>query len=130
MQYIEIEKDGVSIIIGNTHGLWQKNSMKLNTPERIEQSRRITEFFRQKEGRKILCGDFNMKPNIKSMQMIERELISLVRKYDIKSTRTSFYLRPEKFSDYIFISPDIYVKDFKVLKDEVSDHSALLLDFN
>lgn len=130
MQYIEIEKDNNSILIGNIHGLWQEDSMKLNTPERIEQTERIMKLFNQKEGKKILCGDFNMKLDIKAMQMIEKDLVSLIRKHNIKSTRTSYYLKPEQYSDYIFISSNIFVKKFEVSRDEVSDHSALLLDFN
>ena len=32
------------------------------------------------------------------------------------------------FADYIFVSKDIKVKDFKVLPDEVSDHLALSIE--
>jgi endonuclease/exonuclease/phosphatase family metal-dependent hydrolase len=63
--------------------------------------------------------------------MIEEKLgcIDLIKKYGITSTRTSLYLKPIKFADYVFVSKGIDVIDFKVLPDEVSDHAPLLLDF-
>jgi endonuclease/exonuclease/phosphatase (EEP) superfamily protein YafD len=55
--------------------------------------------------------------------------MNLIKKYDIKSTRTSFYKKPEKHADYIFVSDDIFVETFQVLSEEVSDHAALLVKF-
>ena len=37
--------------------------------------------------------------------------------------------RTELFADYILVSPDIVVKHFQVLPDEVSDHAPLLVEF-
>ena len=54
---------------------------------------------------------------------------NLVKEYEITSTRTSFYKKSEdKHADYIFVSNGIEVKDFRVLPEEVSDHSALYLE--
>jgi endonuclease/exonuclease/phosphatase family metal-dependent hydrolase len=52
-------------------------------------------------------------------------LKNLIHEYGITSTRTSFYTRENKFADYVFTSPGINVQDFKVLPDEVSDHTAI-----
>lgn len=52
---------------------------------------------------------------------------NLIREYGITSTRTSFYQKPEKHADYVFVSEGISVKAFTVLPDEVSDHAPLLL---
>lgn len=54
---------------------------------------------------------------------------NLVKEYKVTSTRTSYYPKQEKFADYIFTSPDVAVKSFAVLQDEVSDHSPLLVEF-
>ena len=48
---------------------------------------------------------------------------------DLKKYVAQRKKKDEKFADYIFTSRDINVNAFEVLKDEVSDHSALLLDF-
>jgi len=68
-------------------------------------------------------------PDTKSLQMFEEAgLTDLIKKHNIKSTRTSFYKKPERHADYIFLSTGIKEKDFKVLPEEVSDHSPLFLE--
>ncbi len=54
---------------------------------------------------------------------------NLVQSYNIKSARTSWYPKEEKFADYIFTSSEIKVDRFEVMKEEVSDHCPLLLEF-
>lgn len=131
-QYVEVEYNGSPLVIGNVHGLWQKNSKKLDTPERIIQSQKILDFLEKKSGAKILVGDFNAKPDTACMTMFEADMTSLIRKYNVQSTRTSFYKKPEAvlFSDYVFTSPEIKAEKFEVIKDEVSDHAAVLIEFN
>ncbi|KND48696.1 MAG: hypothetical protein AB198_00020 [Parcubacteria bacterium C7867-003] len=128
-QWIELEANNQKITILNLHGLWQKGSKKQDTEERTEQSRRIHAFMKNLEGPKILAGDFNMVPDGKSMTILDQGMINLIKEYKIETTRNRHYPRGEKFADYILVSKDIKVNDFKVLPDEVSDHCALYLDF-
>lgn len=79
---------------------------------------------------KILCGDFNLRPDTESMNIIEQGMNNLIKINNISSTRTRYYKKEEKFADYILTSPDIVVNEFAVLSDEVSDHAPLYLDFN
>lgn len=131
MQYIKIVSGGKNYSIFNLHGLWIGTG-KFDTEERIKQSEKIIEFIKKFDGNKILCGDFNLRPDTKSIKMIEDELglRNLVTEYGVPTTRTSLYTKTEeKFADYIFVSPGIEVLDFKVLPEEVSDHAALYLEF-
>lgn len=116
----------------NVHGLWNGNG-KTDTPERIEQSKRIRDFMDSVNGSQIVCGDFNLLPETESISILSEGMQNLIDKYDITSTRTSFYTRAEtsgKFADYVFVSPDVHVVDFKVLPEEVSDHAALFVEIN
>lgn len=122
-----ITSDKITII--NVHGIWQKDSNKKDTPERIRQSNLIQEFINSLDGPKIICGDLNLVSDGESMRILDKNMTNLVKKYNIKSTRSSIYKKSEKLADYILTSPDIKVKDFKVLEDEVSDHLPLYLDF-
>ena len=63
------------------------------------------------------------------MRLIEEGMINLIKKYNIASTRTSYYLKQERFADYILITPDIAVKQFCILPDEVSDHAPMYIEF-
>lgn len=112
----------------NVHGLWNGLG-KTDAPERILQSERIRHFMNSVKTPMILSGDFNLRPDTQSIKMIAQGMTNLVELYDIRSTRTSLYPKEEKFADYIFTSPELTIHHFEVMKDEVSDHAPLLLDF-
>jgi endonuclease/exonuclease/phosphatase family metal-dependent hydrolase len=126
---------GASLAVGvsgyalvNVHGLWQ-GSMKKDSEARLEQSKRIIDLANQTNGKKIICGDFNLEPHTESIKMIENlPAKNLIIEYGITSTRTSRYTKELKFADYMFVSPDVDIFDFKVLSDEVSDHLPLYLE--
>lgn len=129
-EWVDLVIDGKSLTLMNVHGVWQDKTYKMDTPARIIQSNHLKDFLNGKQGSKILCGDFNLLPNTESVKIIENMgLRNLVKEYGVQSTRTSFYDKPQKHADYIFTSKEIEVKDFKVLPEEVSDHSALYLEF-
>ncbi len=130
MQYVKIKINNEYFNIMNVHGHWVRGN-KLDNHNRLKQSDVIIDFVKSLTDNKILCGDFNLRPDTESIIKIEKEgMINLIKKYDITSTRTSFYEKSEKYADYIFISSDIRIKEFQVLCDVVSDHSPLLLEFN
>jgi endonuclease/exonuclease/phosphatase family metal-dependent hydrolase len=128
-QWIDVATGSDTITIANLHGLWQQGTGKVDTPERLEQSRIVKEFLDSKPGRKILCGDFNLLPDGQSVAILEKDMKNLVKEFHVQSTRSSFYKKEGKFADYILVSPDVTVNDFKALPDEISDHLALYLDF-
>ena len=128
MQWVKCQTDKTSFFVLNVHGLWTGINKK-DTPDRLEQSQRIKSFLDTVQSPKILCGDFNLLPDTKSIAMLEPGLVNLIKIHKIISTRTSFYTKEEKFADFMFVSPEIKVQNFAVLPDEVSDHSPLLLNF-
>ena len=128
LQWIELVQNEKSFSIFNVHGLW--NGMgKTDTEDRINQSKKIVEFIKNCTHDFVLCGDFNLRLDTKSVQMIEDiGLRNLIREYNITDTRTSLYTKEERFADYMFVTKGVEVIDFKVLPEEVSDHSALYLE--
>jgi endonuclease/exonuclease/phosphatase family metal-dependent hydrolase len=129
LQWIELNIKGKKMILANVH-LTHRPEGKADSEKRLNQSRIILDFLKMFDCPKILCGDFNLLPETESIRMIENAgMINLVKKFNIPSTRTELYKKPLKFADYIFVSPEIKVNDFKVLPDVVSDHAPLYLDF-
>jgi len=128
-QWVVLDTKEGEITLMNLHGIWQKETSKGDTPERIMQSKHIQEFFENAKGRKILCGDFNLKPDGESMKILEHNMINVNKKFGLITTRSSHYTKSEKYADYVLTSPDIDIVDFKVLQDEVSDHLPLFLEF-
>jgi endonuclease/exonuclease/phosphatase family metal-dependent hydrolase len=130
IQFVKIQKRLKAITVINFHGLWNGGSHD-DAPERIAQSEKILEYTNALSNDYILCGDFNLLPDTKSLALLEESgLRNLIKEYGVTSTRTKFYTRtPDKYADYTLVSKGIEVKDFKVLPDEVSDHSPLYLEF-
>lgn len=127
-QYIIFRVSGREFTVLNVHGLWTPT--KLDTPSRIKQSNKIKSFLDKQKGSKIVCGDFNLSPDTKSIEILETDLRNLIKDFNIKTTRNPHYPGNEKHADYIFTSPEIKVKDFKILPDIISDHLPLYLEFN
>lgn len=126
MQFVNRSKQ-YSII--NFHGLWNGGG-KTDTPDRLQQSIKVKNIMDELIGRKILAGDFNLKPDTESLAILEKDMRNLIKEYNITSTRSIFYQKPLRFADYILVSREVEVRDFKVLPDEVSDHLPLFLEFN
>lgn len=115
--------------IAHFHGHWTKDG-KGDSPERLKQSRIVKKFIDTINKPKILCGDFNLRPDTKSLAILEEGMIDLIKTYNIISTRPRSYDKGERYADYMLVSSDIQIIDFKVLPDEVSDHSPLYLNFS
>lgn len=129
LQWVECRTNNQIYSILNVHGLWNGRG-KTDTPDRIAQSQRIRSFMDTINTPKILCGDFNLRPDTASMHLIEEGMHNLITLHNVCSTRTSYYKKHERYADYILTSPTVKINHFSVMKEEVSDHAALYIDFN
>jgi endonuclease/exonuclease/phosphatase family metal-dependent hydrolase len=58
-------------------------------------------------------------------------LTDLITSRGHTNTRTSHYKKAPRFADYMLVSGNVAVRHFEVVREpEVSDHRALLLDFD
>jgi endonuclease/exonuclease/phosphatase family metal-dependent hydrolase len=132
IQFLKLKHKGKLFTIINFHGLWNGKG-KTDTEDRLNQSRRIVEFAKTISGPKILCGDFNLLPDTESIKILENMgMRNLVKEYAVTNTRTPLYPRAHissTYADYILVTSGIQVNDFRVLKDVVSDHAPLFIDF-
>ena len=129
LQFARFLQSGKEYTVINFQGLWTGEG-RGDTEDRINQAQKLKEFLNTIGGAKIICGDFNLSLNTKSIAIIDENMRNLIREYGITSTRNRFFEYPDKFADYIIVGKDVKVNDFRVLQDEVSDHLALLLDFD
>lgn len=128
LQCIEFNYLGKIYTILNFHGIWIVNG-KGDTEKRIEQSEQVRKVFDDVRGARILCGDLNVEPNTKSMAILNEGNRNLIQEYKVNSTRSSVKKKTEAI-DYVIVSREIEVKNFGVLKNKVSDHLPLVLEFN
>ncbi len=128
LQWIKFKAHGKVYMVMNVHGL-HTGTGKGDTPDRFLQSERIKNFMSKISSSKVLCGDFNLLPETESLKMLEDNMINLIKKHNIKSTRSHYYTKEVKFADYILVSSDVNVRKFEVMQEPVSDHLPLLLEF-
>ena len=125
-----LDINGKKLQIINVHGIWSKD--KLGDKRTIAQSEEILSHVRY-DIPSIIVGDFNLLPNTESIQKINKKMINLIEKYEIKSTRPIFDDGLDKgdlVCDYIFVNNKVKINSFKVLNNNVSDHFPLILDFD
>ena len=128
LQFVTLPYKDAELTIYNLHGLYTGGG-KNDTPDRLEQSKRVRDFMSTKSGEKILCGDFNLAPDTESLKILESEMRNLIKENGITSTRSHHYKKDLRLADYMIVSKGIEVKKFEVLQDVVSDHLPMLLEF-
>lgn len=127
-QHVQIEVNGKKLNLLNHHG-HHIDSHKLGDDETMRQITQIIEYIKNLEGSVILCGDFNLSPESKSIKLIDENLVNLSVQYKLKTTRSKLTYKNE-VCDYIFVSHDIKVNSFTMDDTIISDHNALILDFD
>ena len=129
LQWIKLQDKGKEFTVFNLHGYWTRDGLDhlCNLKQSDKIIKKIKSFTDQPV---ILMGDFNLRPDTRSIGLFDEHLSNLIRKYNIKSTRTSYCPYPIRHADYVFVNDWVKVKSFEVLPDEVSDHNPLMLDFN
>ena len=127
-QHAVIEADGKQLHILNHHG-HHIDAHKLGDEETDRQVQMIVDYIRQLEGPVILCGDFNLAPESESIKKLSSELRNLSTEFKLPTTRSKLTYKKE-VCDYIFVSKDVQVNDFHMIDEIISDHNALLLDFD
>ncbi|MDJ0651580.1 MAG: hypothetical protein QNJ27_00995 [Simkaniaceae bacterium] len=129
LQWIKCNDRERVFAVANVHGLWNGKG-KGDTPERIFQSRNIKKTINNLHMPHILCGDLNLTLQTRSLRILDSDMRNCITEYGVRSTRTRYYEKEEKYADYMILSKGIKINKFKVLPDEVSDHSPLFLDFD
>ncbi len=131
--WTSLDFKGRKILLVNVHGESRPGN-KLDTEARIFQSQEIIDFLEEKEGLKIVGGDFNLFPETQSVKLFAQNgYRNLINDFKIDTTRNelAWKLYPDKqlWADYTFVSAEVGVKSFTVPKNTVSDHLPMILEF-
>jgi endonuclease/exonuclease/phosphatase family metal-dependent hydrolase len=119
---------GKHINLVNYHG-YHISGTKTGNELTVQHCQRIADYIKALKGPVILSGDFNLAPDSASLKPLNNALINLCDKHAVETTRNSL-AKSMTTVDYIWVSKDIKVNHFEVLPNMVSDHAALLLDFD
>lgn len=120
----------------NFHGLSIPGT-KLDTPRRLEQSRKIIAWSKTlTTSNQIIGGDFNLDITTESVRLFaDSGYENLIIKHGITNTRNKigwdkYPGNPQYFADYTFVSQSIHVTGFTVPENEISDHLPMVLTIN
>ena len=131
LERVVLQLDNKKVQLLNIHGIWNKG--KVGDKRTIKECEFVLKVALDKEMPTIITGDFNLNPESESIKLINEKLKNLIDIYDIKPTRP--IVRDgldvgDSVDDYIFVNDKIKVKEFKVMKTDVSDNYPLILDFD
>lgn len=124
----------------NLHGI-PVPADKLDTKARLQQTNIVLDSCKHSKLPKIIGGDFNLLPQTESVVKFEESgFRNLIKDFNIKTTRNLNHWNPDRdsahgyfgrqdFADYVFVSPEVTVKNFEVPNVEISDHLPMILDF-
>lgn len=131
---VEAEINNAKLSLVNTHLAWGSTSD--DAPYKIGQAKILLNFLKKIQGPLILSGDFNVTPGTKTAQIFDSIDLNLVKHYEVTNTLNpnvhpvKHLFPPGIAVDYIFVSPEIKVKSFRVVDEvDLSDHFGLLLEF-
>jgi endonuclease/exonuclease/phosphatase family metal-dependent hydrolase len=128
LQVATAEVDGKLLNILNHHGHHVPDS-KAGNDETLRQTQVIADTIDTIDGPIILCGDFNLAPGSQSIALINNKLINLSTANNLQRTYNQFSIVNE-VCDYIFVNDQIKVRHFEMSEALVSDHKALILEFD
>jgi len=122
------------VTVAHMHGL-RDLAGKADTPARLAQAAKLVALvggLRRDGDKLVVCGDFNVLPGSATLRALaDLGLTDLVTSRGHTDTRTSHYRKTPRFADYMLVSDTVTVRHFDaVAQPEVSDHRALLLDFD
>lgn len=131
LQVTELRVTGGVALVGNFHGMARPGT-KLDSAERLEQSRAIRRVADGHAGPVVLVGDFNLLPDTESVRLLGHGLRNLVLERGIRTTRSRlnpYFGTPQEqpHANYAFISPEIEVERFEVPDLAISDHLPMLM---
>jgi endonuclease/exonuclease/phosphatase family metal-dependent hydrolase len=123
---IDIGKTKLNILNHHGHHIHQHKNGDTQT---LRQMQQIADYVGTLEGPVILCGDFNLAPQSESLGKINGLLANLSLTYKLKTTRNQLTPKTE-VCDYVFVNDSVRIHDFRVSPDIVSDHAALIAEFD
>ena len=128
LAHVIVRIGGQNVHILTYHGV-AVSSAKADTPLMVRQTGIIARYIAELKGAVILATDLNVGPDSQAIAPLNQQLTNLTVLCGLETTRTPHTLLTGDVSDYIFVSRGVRVKRFYTSPRVVSDHVALILDF-
>ncbi|MCA9327349.1 endonuclease/exonuclease/phosphatase family protein [Candidatus Saccharibacteria bacterium] len=128
-QFVTVQlPEGQTLYVVNHHAYWQPNPV--GDEKTVASMQKVFDTLRTIDGPVIFAGDMNVDPGTPAMQLFDGVLDDLTGTHEVTNTMSSLGKLQGVAPDHILVGPEVHVRDFRVLEDLVSDHQALLLEFD
>jgi endonuclease/exonuclease/phosphatase family metal-dependent hydrolase len=121
-----IDMDGKTVDVYNHHGYWLPNPNGDATS--ISSMANLAAWTDQSHGPVIVVGDLNVWPQSPALASLDQRFRNLTRESGAVSTLSQLG-KVQLPCDYVFVNDAVRVHNFEVSEQLVSDHKALILDF-
>jgi len=127
-QFVVVESPFGDFRLINHHGYWEKTPV--GSADTVQKMQIVADKLSSlKPLPTVLAGDLNVNPGTPAMAVFDGLLTDLTATHDIRSTLSKLGKVPDVVCDHILVNHEITVQQFAVLDDLVSDHMALVLEF-
>lgn len=127
LQLAEAVLPGGILTLANHHAHWEKIPLGLEVS--VEKMKAVAQTISELPRPLILSGDMNVVAESATMQVFNGMLRNLTAENQTKTTLSQLGKASDVACDHILVSQNVQVTSFKVADDLVSDHKALLLEF-
>lgn len=128
LQRVDLElPDGKHLSVLNHHGYWE--ATPLGTDISIQKMETVAAYIETVARPLVFAGDFNLNSESPALKPLQAQLRDLTQDHSIKSTLSEFGKVSDVACDHIFVSKEINVKSFESSDELVSDHKALIMEF-
>lgn len=128
LQWCQVVADDKTFSLANHHGHLEVDP--LGSQISIEKMQFVKAKLEYLPQPLIFSGDLNIKGESPAMRVFDGFLTDLTATNQIPTTLSQFGKVANVACDHILVSDDVNVKDFHVTDDLVSDHKALVLEFD
>lgn len=126
-QIVKLSTGEKTLHVINHHGYWESDPS--GSDATVLAMRTLTDHARKLTTPLIFAGDLNVNPNTPAMGLFDGWLEDLTKTYDITDTLSPLGKVRDVACDHILTSTDVHVRSLRTLDEIVSDHKALLLEF-
>lgn len=126
-QFALLDVDGHELWLTNHHAHWEITPQGSETS--VERMRIVYDIVEKQTGPKIFAGDFNVLPGTPTMRLFEGLLEDLTATFQVSSTLSPLGKVQNVACDHILVSPEVRTQNFRVIDTLVSDHKALVVEF-
>ena len=128
LQTVRLQTNSGPVTVANHHGYWLTDPMGDETSATL--MRKVADRLKDIAGPLILAGDLNVVAASPAMRAFDGWLEDLTATHGIKNTLSELGKVPDVPCDHILVTADVKVQTFSASDALVSDHKALLLEFD